>query len=196
MRCPMMAAILCVMMEGVALAQAPLLVPGQRVRVALREGPTCGQLGLGTGNPVLATMTAVSPNDVTFRSLADPGKGSEWVVPRDSICRVEVSRGVHRNGWRGAAVGAIVGAGVGGVLGAVECTVESGSGSESCKTGALSGAVYGGLIGAAVFALAGAGLGALIRTERWEQVPPDALRVSVVPMVDTRRAGLALRLQF
>jgi hypothetical protein len=100
------------------------------------------------------------------------------------------------NGWRGAAYGAIGGAVLGGVLGAIECTVSSGSGSESCKVGAAPGAVYGSLIGAAVFVLPGAGIGSLIRSEKWEKVPLDDLQVTVVPMVDTRHAGLALRLRF
>jgi hypothetical protein len=53
------------------------------------------------------------------------------------------------------------------------------------------GAGVGGLVGLVV----GLGVSPLIKTERWEEVPLDRLRVSVAPQRD-RRLGIGLAVAF
>jgi hypothetical protein len=57
-----------------------------------------------------------------------------------------------------------------------------------CSKGEVAAA--GGAIGAAAGILIGSSIGAVIKTDRWEEVPLDQLRVSIVP----RRDGFALEI--
>jgi hypothetical protein len=85
------------------------------------------------------------------------------MFPMASITQLDVSRG--RKSWAllGAGVGLVVGAGLGGAIGAA--------------TGDEGGiAVGGGLVG---FGL-GTAIGAGIRSDRWDEVPLDRIRVSLV----------------
>jgi hypothetical protein len=113
------------------------------------------------------------------------------------VTRLDVSRGRHRKWGRGALIGGIVG----GVLGlglsvawaASDCPSISGStGCDGERPGliiAASTAVSG--IG---FGIIGAGIGALFKTDRWEEVPLDRLSVSFAPKRDGRFAlGLTYR---
>ncbi|NIM51536.1 MAG: hypothetical protein GTN62_12050 [Gemmatimonadales bacterium] len=147
-----------------ARAQAPTLEPGARVRV------TVPHLGL-------------TRHAATFETL----RGDTLVVVADSVIyctlasvtRLDAHQGRRGHPAQGALIGLAVGAVAGGVTGAVGCGT-----SWWCTTqkGVSLGAVIGGLTGA----LLGTGIGALIKTDRWEQVPLDRLRVSVLPQRDGR----------
>lgn len=113
----------------------------------------------------------------------------------NAISRVEVSRG-HRSQWLpGAGVGFLVGAGVAWVL------LNGGGSTSPCDRSANQDAIgSGACIGlAALGGLAGAGLGAVIggrvRTERWQDVPLEHLRISLTPQAG-REFGLALAVVF
>ena len=83
--------------------------------------------------------------------------------------RLEVSRGMKANTGRGAWMGALIG-GVGlGVAGAASCDGDGGLFDPTSSDCAIGGALLGGASGA----LIGLVVGALARTERWEEVPPD-----------------------
>jgi hypothetical protein len=51
------------------------------------------------------------------------------------------------------------------------------------------------LVFGAAGGLVGLGIGALFKTERWEEVPLDQLRVSVAPQPDGR-LGVSVSLEF
>jgi hypothetical protein len=95
----------------------------------------------------------------------------------ESIRRFEVSRGFRSYKWIGAVAGFVAGAGVSFVI------LHSGGSTAPCDRSANQDAMNAteclGLV--ALGGLTGAGLGAIIggviRTERWDQVPLESLRV-------------------
>ena len=153
---------------------APVLTPeaGERVRVTAPDLDVHRHTGL---------LVAVQRDSLTVDTLT---------VARASITRLEVQRGRKTNARKGAWIGALsLGlAGVG--LGIAGCADYDCDGDEwSAVIGVLGGvgALGGGLIGL--------GVGALIKTERWEEVPLDRLRVSFAPQRDGR-FGLGLSVRF
>ncbi len=140
-------------------AQVPSLEPGARVRVWAPE------LGIEKRS---ATFQALRGDTLT--AVAD----STMYCPLTSVTRLDVYRG--RGGH--ARTGAAIGIGAGAVIGAVTavivcenawCTVDGGVVMAGAGIGVLAGGLFG------------AGVGALIKTDRWEEVPLDQLRVSMVP---------------
>jgi hypothetical protein len=153
-------------------AQAPMLEPGARIRVWAPE------LGIEKRS---ATFQALRGD--TLAAVAD----STMHCPLTSVTRLDVHRG--RGGH--ARTGAVIGIGAGAVIGAVTavivceaawCTVDGGV----VLAGAGIGVLTGGLLGA--------GVGALIKTDRWEEVPLDRLRVSVASQ--PQGVGLAISIAF
>jgi hypothetical protein len=148
-----------------ALAQAPPLEPGQRVRV------TAPDLGVNRQSAVLETLRGdmlVVVEDSTIR------------IPVASVTRIDVHRGRHGHPWRGAGIGFLAGAATGAVAGAILCQ----DGCIEWDTGAVVA------LGAAVFSASGAVVGgvvgAFIKTDKWEEVPLDRLHLSFVPEWDGR----------
>jgi hypothetical protein len=88
-------------------------------------------------------------------------------IPLDSVTRLEVSRGRHRQTARGAGVGFLVGAAAGLIVGPIsmECP-EYGCDTSPAVAAALGGIVFGGL-----GALVGLGVGAATTSETWQEVP-------------------------
>jgi hypothetical protein len=127
-------------------------------------------------------MTLAAADSITHRGL-------------DAVSRVEVSRG-RRSYWlAGAAAGFVTGAGV------TYAVLNSGGSTSLCNQSANQDAIASGeCIGlTALGGLAGAGLGALvgalIRTERWQDVPLEQLRVGLWTQPG-HGAGLAVLLTF
>ncbi|MDH3457542.1 MAG: hypothetical protein OER90_11955 [Gemmatimonadota bacterium] len=157
-----------------AIGQDQPLQPGQRVHVTV---PTLG----------------IKKQAATFEAL----RGDVLVVvadsamncPLSSVSRLEVSRGRKSNAVKGLAIGSVAGVVVGAVLGVVAST---GSGETLCYWGTVecgaSGAAAFGVFGG----LVGLGIGALSKTERWEEVPLDRLRVSIVPQRDGFGIGASI----
>jgi len=163
-----------------AIAQQQPLQAGQRVRVT---APTLG----------------IRKQAATFEAL----RGDTLIVVADSIMdcplasvtRLDVSRGRRSNALKGlgfgAAAGAVIGAAVG-AWGAHRDTPTSEAvfcyeGTAACAAGgALAVGAFGGLVGL--------GVGALAKTDRWEELPLDRLRVSVVPRRDG--FGVGARIAF
>jgi hypothetical protein len=154
----------------VAAQDAPALAAGQRVRI------TSSTLGL---KRQVVTLDAVGGDTLLL------GGDAVRAIPLTSVERLEVFEGRHGHPWRGAWIGGLAGV-VGGIPAMYAiCTYAA------CEVAGLVG-------GAAAFgaagALIGAGIGALIKTDKWEEVPLDGLRVSIA----TRGGGVGVgvRLSF
>lgn len=155
-----------------ALAQEQPLQPGQRVRI------TAPDLGI---NQQVATFDALASGvlivtaDSTMRfALAD-------------VTRLDMLAGRRGHPWRGAGLGFLGGA----IVGTAIAAGATDTGDEWYDLIVAFGAG----VGAGSGLLVGAVAGAFIKTDRWEEVPLDRLRVSVVPQRDGR-FGLGLSLRF
>lgn len=125
------------------------LTPGTRVRVTVREAS-----GERTVTGPLRTFDS--------QALTLTSNGARHVsLPRSTITKIEVSRGHRRRVGEGALVGAVAGLAVFALIEA-SCTGE-------CEPAENRAALAAGAV--AVGAVAGAGVGALARSERWEPVP-------------------------
>ncbi len=167
------------------------VVPGDRVRVYASQTAD-GQWGQFVGR-----IVGWVPDSVLLRTDDDVNV----VAPVASITRLEVSWGRKSHVGRGAAFGALIGIPLGAVVGlsAYEECVPRGvgwSGVFSCFMAPTEGqtALIGAILGGAGGAILGAILGGTIKTEHWEEVPLDRLRVSFAPQRDGRFAfGLSVR---
>ncbi len=148
------------------------LQPGQRVRI------TAPQLGISKHS---GTLVAVDGDTLTVGTLQ---------VALMDVTRLDVYMGRKGQSGTGAVVGGLVVGVPFAFLLAAACEDDI---SDYCN--AAGGAAVGLLVGGVAGALVGAIVGALINTDRWEEVPLDQLRVSVVPQRDGR-FGLGLSVRF
>ena len=163
--------------------QQPPIEPGARVRVThqceSRLLPVTGEMRTRCREDqgTLAALTT----DVLV--LVVDRQDSELSISLDSVTEVAVSSGKRSHILAGAGGGALLGTAVGAVASSAKsCTDEWGS---LCTAG---GAAQGAIIGL----VTGLFIGAAIKTDRWEEVPLDRLRVSFAP----RRDGLAIGMRF
>lgn len=108
-----------------------------------------------------------------------------------SVARLEVSRGRSRHTGIGLVVGWFAGAVIG-YSAAEECPADAHPRWMACMghIGPKGAALLGSVVGAVV----GLGVGAMVTTERWEEVPLDGLRVGFAQQRDGRfAAGLTYR---
>ncbi len=153
-----MLVILTLVTVTTAAAQDQSVWFGQRVRVSAPELSLDDAIGRFQG-----------VRRDTLRVLAD----SLLRIPVGLVVRIEASRGrsnipVLVGGIAGAAVGAAVGIAL-----IPDCDVFD----PGCEEQTLGPPVLGAVLGA----LIGTGLGVALRSERWENVPLDVLRVNAVP---------------
>jgi hypothetical protein len=162
-----------------ALQTTSPLTTGTRVRVTVREA--AGQR---------VHVGPLRTFDSSVLSLSTEEGGAHYVsLARSSITRIEVSRGTHSR-WKTGAL-------LGGVLGLAAIALVDAGCSQDCsspKGGEIAAAVGGGL-------LVGAGVGALMRNERWESLPwavgpARSARILVAPAVGSRAAAFRLTLRF
>ncbi len=140
---------------------------------------------LAEGDRVRVRASGAADRAIVGRLLrADQGAlavtrddGSVVDVPRSAIQALETLRGRRSQANKGAAIGAGAGAGV--VL--AQTAAEGGCDPDrgGCAVNVAAGLVY-----AALGALVGAGIGSMVRTDRWVKVDPGRVKVSVAP---TRR---------
>ncbi len=164
---------LLVPLAALSAQEPPPIEAGSRIRVTAPAAGADKLVGtwLDSDGVELRVQTEEQPSPLTI-SLAD-------------VTRLEVSNGRKSKWLIGAGIGAVGGAVLGAALGANM----QGDFSDSDKriiaaTGlGLAGALVGGLVGSQ------------IKTERWEEVPLDRLRVSIVPLRDGRFA-LGLSVEF
>jgi hypothetical protein len=154
---------------GTAFADQAVPMPaGTRVRVTTPEV----QARRVTGTLVEASERVIV---LAFAS------GERRAIPVEAVTRLERSRGRRGHPVAGAVVGGLLGGGFVALMSGLACDVED------CE-GSPAGAV---LLGVGLGALPGAGVGALIKTERWDAVPADRVRLTLAPV---RGSGAALRL--
>jgi len=106
--------------------------------------------------------------------LRTSGSGSPVRVARSDVARLEVSRGTRRHALEGLLAGAAAWGAVVGLVAAFDTLDESGVG-EPLFIGSMLAA--------------GAGVGALVKTERWERLPSGAASIQIGPV----RGGLHVR---
>jgi len=162
---------------GTAARQATgddLLQVGDRIRITTSS----------SSSAIKGILVAADQAELT---LTREGRESTHLnVARSDVAKLEVVRG-KKSHWL---AGALAGAGGGLALTALYCNDPPLG--DTCDSGEWAGtAAFFGGIGAA----SGALVGALIRTDRWETVPADGLKVSVSP-VPGHGLALALRLTF
>lgn len=143
---------------GLVLSTASLRSQTLPVRIGDRARITAPSLA---SSPLIATVADERLDHVLLRLTG----GETVVVPYTSITRLEVSRGVHPHMLKGAVAGAVGGAVVGGVVGARS----DDKGSLALGRGGL--VAVGAAMGSAGGVVLGAAVGALIRSERWRDVP-------------------------
>jgi hypothetical protein len=103
-----------------------------------------------------------------------------WRLPRQAITSLDVGTGQKRRALKGMFIGAPIGA-------ALIFLVPTGIPTRRSASDSLHQAGFGLFLGAAY----GAGIGALIKSERWSRVPLERVRLSVAP---TRGRGVGLSL--
>lgn len=164
--------------------QPPPLEAGERVRVWASDFDLEGQLGFVHTDSVLVNRG---------------GRSDRLAISLSSVTKLE-RRELKSSATGGALVGFLVGLVAGSVTGTFvgltghecesdvatsRCTNDSNSVSDAIGlTGGAWGSVVGGVLGTAFGAL----IGASIKTDRWEEVPLDRLRVSFAPQRDARFA--------
>lgn len=154
--------------------QAPLPEPGTRVRATVRVTGT---------DRLQGTIVSVGGDTLRMRALAG---GTIRAIPWASVARLDVWRGQRSHLLAGAGIGLLVGAGAGLAITYASCTpdVDCFSAGITLFGATAAGGLSGGLVGALLW-----------KTDRWEEVPLDRLRVTVVPQRDGR-LGLGLAVAF
>ena len=154
--------------------------------VAVADTPPSGVVATGEKVRVTTAAGLVDKTGVVMqadaRSLTvslGPGKPPVR-IPLASVKKLEVARGRRTAAKEGAISGGLVGL----VLGVLAVHTVSHALCENATDCDASPQGYG--IGAGAFAAGGAGLGALvglaIKTDRWERVPVDSLRMAIGPV--------------
>jgi len=162
----------------------PTSLIDQRVRVS-----HCAAAGTRSGNGrgpcqrTVGDLLAVTADALRIRVSADSAR----VVPRADLRRLERSTGARRRVGRGTLVGAGIGLGLG--LGLALAVA-----SESYDDDVGAFVLLTPVAGAAVGSLLGAGVGALIVSERWTRVPTDVMAVAGVRA--RGRVDVGLRVPF
>ena len=128
--------------------------------------------------PMVGTLVQTTQDEL----LLDLAGAQRRSIPRAAVTRLEWSRGRRGNVAKGVLWGALISGTVLAVVG----------GKEGCEGGKMSECLASSfVVGAGLGALGGAGVGALIRTEDWGDVPiaPIAnVRVRMAP-----NGGVAIR---
>jgi hypothetical protein len=163
---PLIAALLIAPVTGTFAQELPLQ-PGQRVRL------TAASLGMERQPAVFQSLRGDTLVAVTDSTVS---------CPLASVTRLEAYQGRRGHTWLGAGIGFAFGAVVGGVTGGNACKT---LGCDDMSWAAVVGGGIGGLAGA----LLGGGIGALSRTDRWEEIALERVTVSIV----TRHDGFGLR---
>jgi hypothetical protein len=184
-----LALVIVVLAAGVpvALAQAPPVPPplklpaGVRVRVWTHSLPN--HRIEGTLLSADSTAVALVPKS------GQPLLGGEMRLPAPDVTRLDVALEKKGHWWQGALIGAAVGAALAFTddVDPVLCEVNE---NVLCSRGEAV-LVYG-LTSTAM----GAGIGALIKTDRWTPVALDAFGPPSPPLVRESRAPLSVKLTF
>ena len=146
---------------------------GDRVRVS------------ASGTTYIGEVTAVTDERL---ELSDGPRA--WSIAFSGIGRLQRSNGT-RSQWRegfvfGAGVGAVGGVVIGLVVGSTCELVTVGAATEECTKAGLQVILVTGAALAAAGGLAGMGIGALFRSERWTTIPLGDTKIEYTPTVQPR----------
>jgi hypothetical protein len=169
-------AILTFMPLASATAQVPIR-QGARVRVT--RLPICPPTCVG-GPPRQDVVTFVTWSGDTLLAQSN---GNTIVLPLDAVTKLEVSQGQKSHTGVGAVIGFLVGGAAGAAIGYASYSCE---GWSCLGYGPWPSAGVGLAIGGVGGLVAGALIGSAIKTDRWEEVPLDRVRVSLGPQRDGR----------
>ena len=153
------------------------VVPGARVRIKARSV---------SKHRLVGTVVTVGPDTLQFRSKKH---AAPLAIPIASLEKLDVSTGSKGNFANGAIMGLVSGGAVGAIIGLAAGDDESGFLQFSAQDKA---AMAGGLLGG-VGLLFGAAIGASIKSDKWESVSLERMRVDILPRQD---GALALRASF
>ena len=177
--------------SATAQVQRPPIEPGMRVRISHE----CGTRTLyGGATPIdcrtdKGTLAVLTADSIVLR-VGEPA--TQLAVLLASVNRLEVVRGRKSNAATGAGIGLVVGIVAGAVFGYASF--------EECVSFCIGPGREGvAILVATIFGLGGAVVGTLIgsavKTDRWQEVPLDRLRLQVAPQRDGR-FGLGLSVSF
>jgi hypothetical protein len=138
---------------------------GSRVRVRTMQ----------RGEPQVGILEGEKAGELVIRTK---GAASPVHVRRSEVLRLEVSRGARRHTLKGLLGGAVAWGSIFGVLAATNSLPESGVNEPLFVGGLLA---------------VGAGVGTLVKTERWERVPAGGVSVRLGPAPRGLQAQLAVR---
>ena len=162
----------------IAQAQAPSPQPGTRVRLTVPcDQKTQPAVGAQNSRCAFVGRLVMSQADAITLETAE----STTSYALGTVSQLQVSRGYRSHALVGAGAGFLIGAGV------TYLVLNAGGSTSPCDQSANQDAMSSGeCLGlAALGGLGGAGLGALIgalvRTERWQDVPIERLRINVAP---------------
>jgi hypothetical protein len=157
---------------------AQTVTPGTRVRVT--------HPGEGTRTGTVVALTA----DTLEVRLAGHSEASH--LPLAQVTRLDVSQGKQRRLARFAGVGFLAGGAVGALTGALaESDCEGELFCAGPAGGALIGGVFLGSVGGIIGLIAG-----VVPSERWQRVPLQARRISLVTPSGSHGRGVGVRLAF
>lgn len=127
------------------------------------------------GEPQVGILEGATADELVLRTESAT---SPIQVRRTDVARIEVSRGTRRHTLKGLVAGAVAWGALVGLVAAFDTLDESGVGEPL---------VVGG------FLAAGAGIGTLVKTERWERVPPGGVSIGIGPAPRGFQAQVAVR---
>lgn len=127
-------------------------------------------------------------NDSLWLEIGEGDKVVRRVFSFYDIRKVEVSRGTHRNVLKGT----LIGLGTGAMLG---CFGGASASDDDFYVSQGTQAALGAAVLGAVGALVGTAVGAMSKTEKWEESSMQAICISLAPM-EQNTVGLALSLKF
>lgn len=171
----------------VALAQAPPAPPPLRLPAGVRTRVWTHSL---PNHRIEGTLLSADSTAVTLVPKSNqPLMGGEMRLPTPDVTRLEVALEKKRHWWQGALIGAAVGVALAFTddVDPVLCEVNE---NVLCSRGEAI-LVYG--LGSTAM---GAGIGALIKTDRWTPVALDAFGPPSPPRVGESRAPLSVRVSF
>jgi hypothetical protein len=188
---PLLAVCVLISTAGLQAQERELLKSGDRVRVYWLGRPR--DMWDWHAPDVIGTVISLTSDSLTVLTW----DRSNVELPLDSVGGIEVNRGEKSNVGKGMAYGAISGITAGIIVG-----VAAGQAKGGCSIGAFGDtdcrplyAAAGVLLGGVTGTIVGGIVGALNKTERWEQVPLERLRLEPVAMFDGR-FGLAVLVSF
>ena len=186
-RCLALTAVVLATAVPAALAQAPPAPPPLKLPSGIRVRVWTYSMG---GQRIEGTLLSADSNAVALIPKgSQPLMAGEMRLPAADVTRLDVALEKKRHWWQGALIGAAVGAALAFTddVDPVLCEVNE---NVLCSRGEAI-LVYG-LTSTAM----GAGIGALIKTDRWTPVALDAFGPPSPPALRESRASLSAKVTF